>query len=61
MYLSLNGNRITGTIPDFKGMPNIQNIDIDGNKLEGTIPDFSGIQSLSYLTIGESEKITGSK
>ncbi len=58
-YLSLYENYISGTIPDFQGMPNIMYLDIDGNEIEGTIPNFSNTPLITTLWISSRCNIIG--
>ncbi len=52
-------NDITGTIPDFQGMPNLRVLRLDDNQLKGTIPNFSAVFSLNAISVGGSENIAG--
>lgn len=47
--LYLNSNQLTGTIPNFSGLPNLQWLYLDSNQLTGTIPVSSN--TLINLTI----------
>ncbi len=58
-FLDLYQNQITGTIPDFIGIPAIKHLEIDGNLLSGTIPDFHGMPLLTKMFIGSSNLLTG--
>jgi len=53
-----NNNQLTGTIPDFSGLPNLQSLELDDNKLTGTIPDFSGLPNLQTLDLSNNQ-LTG--
>ena len=53
-----NGNNLTGTIPDFKSLPNLRELDFQKNLLVGSIPNFSSLLNLQKLDIG-GNKLTG--
>jgi len=52
------GNQLTGTIPNFRGLPNLQKLVLWDNQLTGTIPDFSTLPNLQTLTL-DSNQLTG--
>jgi uncharacterized repeat protein (TIGR01451 family) len=57
--ITLNTNAISGTIPDFKNLPNLGSLDLRENQLTGSIPDFKNLPNLGGLDLTEN-RITGS-
>ncbi len=49
------GNQLTGTIPDFSGLPNLEKLWLMSNQLTGTIPDFSALPHLQLLYLSENQ------
>ena len=49
--LVLQGNNISGTLPDFSGMPNLQRLNLNANNIGGTFPDFSGNPELRTIAM----------
>jgi len=49
--LQLNGNVISGNIPDFDSIPKITGIWLEANQLTGTIPNFANIENLQTLSL----------
>lgn len=49
--LILYNNTLSGTIPDFSGLPNLTELNLAVNDLSGSIPDFSGIENLTILLL----------
>jgi hypothetical protein len=52
------GNNLVGTIPNFKGLPNLRTFSLNSNQLTGKIPDFSGMRNLQALNLA-SNQLTG--
>jgi hypothetical protein len=50
-WLFLSYNQLTGTIPNFSALPNLQTLFLSYNQLTGTIPDFSALTELEYLDL----------
>jgi hypothetical protein len=42
---------ITGNIPDFRSLPNLQMLSLRNNQLTGAIPNFSGLPNLQTLNL----------
>jgi len=40
---------ISGNIPDFSNLPNLQSLELGDNQLSGSIPDFSKLSNLQHL------------
>ncbi|MGK0364886.1 MAG: hypothetical protein ACI85O_001946, partial [Saprospiraceae bacterium] len=57
-HLFLAGNHLSGTIPDFSGMPNLLNLQLCCNGFTGEIPDFSTLPKLNSLEL-DYNKLTG--
>jgi Leucine-rich repeat (LRR) protein len=51
-------NQLTGTIPDFSALPNLQTLQLSSNQLTGAIPDFSALPNLLKLSLYRN-KLTG--
>jgi hypothetical protein len=49
---------LTGTIPNFSGLPNLQNLYLDENQLTGEIPDFCALPNLQTLYLSDNH-LTG--
>jgi gliding motility-associated-like protein len=47
--LHCSNNNLVGSIPDFNGIPRVENIAFRDNNLTGTIPDFSNIPLLRFF------------
>jgi Leucine-rich repeat (LRR) protein len=58
IQLQLSYNNITGTLPNFSGLPELQRLRLDDNQLTGAIPDFSGLPKLQTLVLSRN-KLTG--
>ncbi|EDN70782.1 leucine rich repeat domain protein [Beggiatoa sp. PS] len=58
-YLYLRNNQLTGTIPNFSGLPNLYQLLLSSNRLTGTIPNFNGLPNLLVLNLGGNQ-LTGS-
>jgi hypothetical protein len=56
--LNINNNQLTGAIPDFSALPNLQWISLDSNQLTGLIPDFRGLPNLQGLVLSHNQ-LTG--
>jgi len=56
--LYLNSNQLTGTIPNFSGLPNLRRLYLYSNQLTGTIPNFSDLPNLQWLYL-DSNQLTG--
>jgi Leucine-rich repeat (LRR) protein len=54
----LNNIQLTGTIPDFSALPNLQTLNLSSNQLTGTIPDFSALPKLEELSLSNNQ-LTG--
>ena len=57
-YVYVPNNNLVGTIPNFKGLPNLQRLSLFNNHLSGTIPDFSGLPNLKDLDLNNNQ-LTG--
>ena len=51
-------NNLNGTLPDFRGLPNLQRLLLDNNQLTGAIPDFSALPHLERLFLSNNQ-LTG--
>lgn len=48
--LNLEGNKISGPLPDLEGFDIIEQIDLSNNSLTGTIPEsYGNLPSLKYM------------
>ncbi len=56
IYLSFN--KLTGAIPDFSALPNLQELLLSSNQLPGAIPDFSALPNFKYLFLDDNQ-LTG--
>jgi len=56
--ISLVGNQLTGTIPNFSALLNLQKLELSWNQLMGTIPNFSALPNLRKLSLGYNQ-LTG--
>jgi Leucine-rich repeat (LRR) protein len=56
--IALHDNQLTGTIPDFSALPNLQGLSLSTNQLTGTIPDFSALPNLEWLFLSTNQ-LTG--
>jgi len=52
------GNNLTGTLPNFSGLLNLQKLDLYNNQITGTIPGFSGLPNLQELIL-DYNQLTG--
>ena len=52
-----DNNNLTGTIPDFNGLPNLQVLILTNNLLTGEIPDFSNLPNLQILNISKNQLV----
>ena len=57
-HLFLAGNHLSGTIPDFSGIPNLLTLQLCCNSFSGEIPDFSNLAKLNSLEL-DYNKLTG--
>ena len=58
IQIKLDYNQLTGTIPNFSALPNLQKLSLYSNQLTGTIPNFSGLPNLQELSL-DSNQLTG--
>ncbi|OQY54070.1 MAG: hypothetical protein DRR08_14725 [Candidatus Parabeggiatoa sp. nov. 2] len=58
IWLVLSQNNLTGTLPNFRGLPQLQTLALNNNQLTGAIPDFSGLPKLQTLKLNQN-KLTG--
>ncbi|RKZ86639.1 MAG: hypothetical protein DRR19_14690 [Candidatus Parabeggiatoa sp. nov. 1] len=58
MDIHLEGNQLTGPIPDFSALPNLVNLSVEANQLTGTIPNFSALPNLSGFSLYDNQ-LTG--
>jgi len=56
--ISFYDNQLTGPIPDFSGLPNLERLKLKDNQLTGPIPDFSGLLNLESLHLSKNQ-LTG--
>ncbi len=56
--ISLNLNQLTGAIPDFSALPNLQRLSLSENQLTGAIPDFSALPNFERLYLSNNQ-LTG--
>ena len=59
ILLNLRGNQMTGSIPDFGNLTNLESIYLGYNNLIGSIPNFSFLPKLKYLDL-EKNNLSGS-
>ncbi len=52
IYLYLNGNQITGEIPDFQNLPKLRRLRLFNNPINGEITDFSNLPDLLEFELG---------
>ncbi len=45
------GNKLNGTLPNFRGLLHLQKLDVRHNQLTGAIPDFSALPNLEVLDL----------
>lgn len=57
-HIFLAGNKLTGKIPDFSGMPYLLTAQLCCNKFSGNIPDFSNLKNLTSLEL-DYNQLTG--
>jgi len=50
-YLLLASNQLTGTLPDFSGIPSVRVLRLSCNQFNGAIPDFQQMPSLKSLEL----------
>jgi len=56
--IDLSDNKLTGAIPDFRALPNLQKLYLDKNQLTGMIPDFRALPKLQKLHLDKNQ-LTG--
>ena len=56
--LSLTGNKLTGSIPDFSNMSKLEWLQLDRNQLDGTMPSLSNLPELQRLLVHRN-RLTG--
>ena len=56
--IQLTGNNLNGTLPDFRGLPQLQTLYLSRNQLTGTVPDFRGLPQLLRFSLWDNE-LTG--
>ena len=56
--LALTGNQLTGSVPDFSGMANLQFVAVDRNLLDGTVPNLSNLPKLEQYVVHRN-RLTG--
>ncbi len=49
--ISLGLNSLSGTVPNFSNLPNLESLSIELNSLSGIIPNFSNLPNLEYLSL----------
>lgn len=54
-FLSVSGNRLTGSVPAFGGTPNLHYVAIDANAFTGSIPSFNGLTNLIAFYAGANQ------
>eukprot|EP00002_Diphylleia_rotans_P007060 TRINITY_DN1652_c0_g1_i20.p1 TRINITY_DN1652_c0_g1~~TRINITY_DN1652_c0_g1_i20.p1 ORF type:complete len:1505 (+),score=276.86 TRINITY_DN1652_c0_g1_i20:34-4548(+) len=59
IHLNLGRNRLTGTIPNFKQLPLLEQLYLEENRLSGTLPDFDNLPNLQLLSVGGGYLLTG--
>ncbi|MBK7370914.1 MAG: leucine-rich repeat domain-containing protein [Saprospiraceae bacterium] len=50
-FLNLSYNQLSGSIPNFDKLPNLQNLYLDRNQLTGSIPNFDKLPNLLNLSL----------
>jgi len=55
----LNGNNLTGVLPELKGLTELQELHLIGNELTGSLPTLTGLPSLTWL-VANHNHFTGS-
>ncbi len=53
--LRLNNNQLTGSIPDFSNLPNLEFLSLHVNQLTGNIPNFSNLSNLEFLDLSSNQ------
>ena len=53
--IHLSNNQLTGTIPNFSALPNLQKLVLSRNQLTGAIPDFSALPNLQKLQLDKNQ------
>ncbi len=53
--LLLSSNQLSGSIPNFSNLPNLQELYLYNNQLSGSIPNFSNLTKLEYLWLSENQ------
>ncbi|MGB1204617.1 MAG: T9SS type A sorting domain-containing protein [Chitinophagales bacterium] len=48
-YLYLEGNQLSGNIPNFSNLQTVTNMYLSNNQLSGELPDFSNLSNIAYL------------
>jgi subtilisin family serine protease/Leucine-rich repeat (LRR) protein len=56
--IDLRFNNLSGTLPNFRSLPNLSHLLLASNQLTGTIPDFTGLSNLYRLQL-ISNNLTG--
>ncbi|MCO5599222.1 hypothetical protein L7F22_053322 [Adiantum nelumboides] len=56
--IHLDGNNLTGMIPEFNSLSNLEVLDLSKNWLTGAIPDFASLKKLQILNL-ESNRLSG--
>jgi len=51
--LDLSFNQLTGAIPDFSALTQLESLSLFSNQLTGTIPDFSALPKLERLWLDD--------
>ena len=57
-WIELSSNQLTGAIPNFNALPNLQGLELEENQLMGTIPNFNALPNLQWLDLDENQ-LTG--
>ncbi len=47
--LAISQNQLSGPIPDFTNLPNLERFECDNNNLSGAIPDFTNLPNLEFF------------
>lgn len=56
--LVLQGNDISGALPDFSGLPKLEQLNLNANEINGVFPDFAANPDLEIVTM-DANLITG--
>ncbi|HDN25664.1 MAG TPA: PKD domain-containing protein [Thioploca sp.] len=57
-YLSLYGNKLTGTLPDLSALSHLESLGLYSNKLSGSIPNLNALTNLKTLNL-EHNQLSG--